>query len=170
MYVCIRFPLASFWSSEVSLSVCSKYQCDSAHNKRSPNTTNNIFHGWFQREILLRYETDMCLISFLHIFTQDFARHNRQLIIIHQVGCACFPLVSAHRQGRSHSSEWANPLQIVQTIGLFLKHTAQHRSLQGLCESHWAQTKVRMKDREWNERPSLLSATWSGFNYVHFLT
>lgn len=105
----------------------------------------------------------MCLISFLHIFTKDLQYHNRQLIIIHQVGCACFPLVSIYRQGRSHSSEWANLLQIVQTIGRFLKACSTKqlspRSLWVTLSSDW---RNRIKKQELKWCPPRLLATWLG--------
>lgn len=92
----------------------------SARNRLSLNATNGIFHGLFQRERkpALIMKLPRALLAVCTFFTQNLQCHNRQLIVIRQAGCAGFLLVSAYKT-RSHSCEWVNLLQTVQTIGRF---------------------------------------------------
>lgn len=119
-----------------------------------------------KKKKLLYYETDMCLISFLHILTADLQCHNRQLIIIHQVGCACFPFGLGTQTEKVTQLSASQPAPDSSNNRSFFKARCSTRhSPKVSCESHWTQ---RIKDQKYkySVNPGNL-APWLGFNNIH---
>lgn len=95
--------------------------------------SDNTFPGSRKIEMFFLTKVTQTSFAFCTFSHWTITVTTDKLIVIHQVGCACFLLVFASRQGRSHGSEWAS---LFKQFAFFSKPFAQQTQLSARPPSH----------------------------------